>query len=60
MPKLRTMGQQGHLRKAVLDLDGDEIRRMKMTLSTCGITEVTVFPDVSGLVRQVISDFSGL
>jgi len=60
MPKLRSLVQQGHLRKAILDLDRDEVRRMKMTLSTCGISEVTVFPDLGGLVRQVISDFSGL
>jgi hypothetical protein len=60
IPKLKPLVQQGHLRKAILELDDDDIKRMKMTLATLGISEVTVFPDISGLARQVVSDFSGL
>jgi hypothetical protein len=60
IPELRQLITQRYLQKVVLDLDDDEMRRVRIVLSTCGISEVTVFPDVSGLVRQVISDFSGL
>lgn len=60
IPRLRPLTSDGHLRKLILDLDAGEIRSMQMTLATCGISEVTVFPDISGLVRQVVSDFLGI
>jgi hypothetical protein len=60
IPRLKSLVQERYLRKAVLDLDTDEIKQMRMTLATCGISEVTVFPDTEGLVRQIIRDFSGI
>jgi hypothetical protein len=49
IPRLRPLIRQGYLRKVVLNLGPDDIRRMRMTLSTCGISEITAFPDISGL-----------
>lgn len=57
MENMNVLQEAGHLRKASLSLGGGGRDQMKLLLSTCGISETTLFPDFEGLARQVAREY---
>lgn len=59
MVKLKGLIAEGSLQRAVIEVSDVGIRSMRVLLGTCGIVETTLFPDLEGLSREIVSGYIG-
>lgn len=59
LPALKPMFEGGALQRAVINVDEDGVKAMRVLLGTCGVVHTTLFPDLEGLSREIVNDYIG-